>query len=108
MADHFALAPRALSDRFFATINGFYACDGVAWPPSSSWFQPECFGTAFEESVLFRHLHATDVPYRFYSMFEYMVTRGSRGAFCDLGAAVYLPACTTLGVWGAFNETFSG
>ena len=107
MADHFALVPRALSARFFAAVNGFYACDGETWPPKPSWFQPECFANSFSESVLFRHLHATNIPYRLYSLFEYVITRGSQGGVCDFGASAYILACTTLGIGRAFKESFS-
>lgn len=108
MSDHFALVPRALADGFFSAVEAFYACDGSSWPPQESWWQPGCHGMGFEESVLFRHIHASGVPYRYYTMFEYVVTRGASGGVCYLGGSVYTPACNVLGLSGALREPFSG
>lgn len=96
MSDQFALVPRALSDRFFSAIGAFYACDGVSWPPPVSWWQPDCHGMSFEESVLFRHIHAVGIPYRLFSMFEYVIARGEGGGVCKLGTSDYIHTCNVL------------
>lgn len=106
MSDHFALVPRAFADRFFLAVSAFYACDGSSWPPPTSWWQSEC-DLAFEESVLFRHLHVANVPYRFYSMFEYIVTRAEQGGRCHVGAYIYVTACSILEAAGMFQLPFS-
>lgn len=107
MSDHFALVPRSFSDRFFAAITTFYACDGSSWPPPTSWWQPDCHGRGLEESVLFRYLHAAEVPYRSYSMFEYVVTRGERGGQCDFGKDAYMTACSLLGIANVLSPQVS-
>lgn len=96
MSDQFALVPRALSDRFFSAVAAFYACDGVSWPPPVSWWQPDCHGMSFEESVLFRHIHAVGIPYRLFSMFEYVIVRGEGGGVCKLGTSDYIHTCNVL------------
>lgn len=103
IADQFAMVPRAFSDRFFKAITTFYACDEQSWLPPVPWWQPVC-GGGFEESVLFRHLHASDVPYRYYLMFDYKITRGELGGMCQLGQAVFVEACTLLEMVGAFRS----
>lgn len=106
MSDQFALVPRALSDRFFAAVRAFYACDGQSWPPPASWWQPGCLGS-IGESVLFRHLHATEVPYRTYFMFEYVITRGAYGGLCFNGGVAFHEACNLLQLARAFRPPFN-
>lgn len=108
MSDHFAMVPRAFSDRFFAAIGAFYACDGRSWPPAESWWQPRCRGGFFEETVQFRHLHASGVPYRVYFMFEYVITRGALGGWCILGQHTFGEACQLLELAGEFRPPFTG
>ncbi|CAM9356811.1 unnamed protein product [Ectocarpus sp. 13 AM-2016] len=107
MSDHFALVPRKFSDRFFSAAKTFYACDGRSWPPPSSWWQPECATIGFEESVLFRHLHASEIPYYFYPLFDFVITRGVIGGVCKLGFIVYSEVCSILGLWNALQPPFS-
>lgn len=107
MSDHFALVPRAFADRFFGAVSTFYKCDGASWPPPVSWWQPAYKSLGFEESVLFRHLHVAEVPYRFYSMFEFVLARGSWGAQCDLGSSTYTTACNLLGMSDILRPPFS-
>ena len=76
-------------------IRAFYTCDKQSWPPSQRWWQPEC-SQGFEESLLFRYLHAAEVPYRFYSMFEYAITRGELGGVCESGTTVYFDVCNLM------------
>ena len=102
MSDQFALVPRDFADRFFAAMSTFYACDGQSWPPPVSWLQLGC-GQGFEETVLFRHLHAARVPYRNYFMFEYVIARGSRGGLCYLGDVTFGEACNVLEHAGEFR-----
>lgn len=106
MSDQFAMVPRAFSDRFFNAVTSFYACDGQSWPPSVSWWQPGC-RIGFEESVLFRHLHASDVPYRYYGMFQYKITRGALGGACHLAQVAFDETCNLLGIAGAFASSFN-
>lgn len=106
MSDQFAMVPRALSDRFFAAITSFYECDGKSWPPPVSWWQPGC-RIGFEESVLFRHLHASQVPFRTYFMFEYTITRGELGGVCYLGHVTFGEACNVLAHTGEFRPPFN-
>lgn len=103
MADHFALVPRAFAERFFLAIAAYYECDGESWPPPASWWQPACGGMAFEESVLFRHLHKELIPYHFYPHFEYAIARGTRGGKCDLGSSTYITACNLLSMANMFR-----
>lgn len=103
MSDQFAMVPRAFSDRFFNAVAAFYACDGQSWPPSVAWWQPGC-RCGFEESVLFRHLHASDVPYRYYFMFQYKITRGALGGACHLAQVAFDEPCNLLTVAGAFGS----
>ena len=107
MSDHFAIVPRAFSDRFFAAMSTFYACDGQSWPPAEPWWQPRCRGGFFEETVQFRHLHASGVPYRIYFMFEYVVTRGALGGWCILGHRTFDEACQLLALAGEFQPPFT-
>ena len=92
MSDQFALVPRDFADRFFAAVSTFYACDGQSWPPPVSWLQRGC-GQGFEETVLFRHLHAARVPYRNYFMFEYVITRENLGGVCTQEDVTFGEAC---------------
>lgn len=74
ISDDFALVPRVFADRYFSAVSAFYSCEDGAWPPPETWWQPNCSGGGdFQESVLFRHLHATDVAYRPYPMFDFYV-----------------------------------
>lgn len=107
MSDHFAIVPRAFSDRFFGAISAFHACDGQSWPPSVSWWQPGC-GMGFEEISLFRHLHAEGVPYRFYFMFEYVITRAGRGGECHKGRVAFEEACGMLAYVGELRPPITG
>lgn len=100
------MVPRAFSDRFFKAITAFYACDDQSWPPPVPWWQPVC-GGGFEESVLFRHLHAFNVPYRYYFMFEYEIARGVLGGMCQLGQTIFGEVCTLLERVGAFRSPFN-
>lgn len=96
LSDHFALVPRAFSDRVFMAVTAYYACDGSSWPPSAPWWQPGCNGQGFEESVLFRYLHASGVPYRLYPMFENVVARGRMDDACRVEEGTYTMACGLL------------
>lgn len=107
MSDQFAMVPRAFSDRFFAAISAFYACDGQSWPPPVTWWQPGCLD-GFAETVLFRYLHASGVPYRTYFMFEYFITRGVLGGWCTLGHQMFGDVCQILTSAGEFRSPFSG
>lgn len=77
MPTDFVLVPRYFADRYFSAVSAFHSCDVGSWPPREPWWQPQCNGNSdsgssgFEESILFRHLHATDVAYRQYPMFDY-------------------------------------
>lgn len=78
ISDDFALVPRAFADRYFSAVSAFHSCDGGSWPPREAWWQPDCGGGGFQESVLFRHLHANDVAYRPYPMFGYYTVQPQR------------------------------
>ncbi|CAM9232016.1 unnamed protein product, partial [Ectocarpus fasciculatus] len=106
MSDHFALVPRSFSDSYFTAIRTFYTCDKQSWPPSRRWWQPEC-SQGFEESLLFRYLHAEEVPYRFYSMFEYVITRGELGGVCESGTAGYFDICNLMEIGKGFQAPFT-
>lgn len=99
--------PRAFADRFFLAVTTYYTCDGESWPPPTSWWQPACMGMGFEESVLFRYLHNAQVPYRFYSQFQYALARGVWGGKCDLGASNYIAACNLLSMAEMFSPEAS-
>ncbi|CAM9671496.1 unnamed protein product [Ectocarpus sp. 6 AP-2014] len=105
ISDHFALVPRAFSDRFFTAVKTFYTCDGQSWPPTVSWWQPECSG-GFDESVLFRHLHTSNIPFRYYFNFEYIITRGELGGKCHLGETLHSESCSILKLWNAFQSSY--
>ena len=110
-SDDFALVPRVFSDRFFSAVSTFYACDeSSAWPPGESWWNPHCDGKGFGETVLFRHLHALEVDYRTYPMFDYVPTLHEKsGKNCDTReSAYYTSACILLGTWGLLPASFSG
>ena len=106
MSDQFAMVPRNLAERFFSAITAFYACDGRSWPPPVTWWQPGC-RVGFEESVLFRHLHASGIPHRTCFMFEYIITRGGLGGVCVHGESAFSEACGLLGLAGAFRSPFT-
>lgn len=106
MSDHFALVPRSFSDSYFTAIRAFYTCDKQSWPPSRRWWQPEC-SQGFEESLLFRYLHAAEVPYRFYPMFEYVITRGELGGVCESGTAGYFDVCNLMKIGKGFQAPFT-
>jgi len=121
--------PRDFADRYFSAISAFYSCEEGAWPPPESWWQPNCSGAEeFQESVLFRHLHATDVAYRPYPMFDYYVVPAQsaghagggndgdgRGAWmgrkdrCDVQTAAddFGRACILLGTAGLLSSSHS-
>lgn len=108
-SDDFALVPRAYSDRFFSTISTFYACDSSSWPPTGSWWNPRCDGKSLGESVLFRHLHASEVDYRVYPMFDYVPTlHEQEGSKCAKKKSAYASACVLLDTWGLVPPSFSG
>lgn len=107
MSDEFALVPRAFADRFFSAIEAFYACDGSSWPPSESWWRADCNGEDFEESVLFRYLHAMEIPYRVYPMFDYTTISTKDGGNCSLDKGTYSTACILLGTSDLLPPSFS-
>lgn len=129
MNDDFSLVPRAFAERYFSAIAAFHSCDDEVWPPGESWWQQDCVGTGgdgekrgevngFPESVLFRHLHAKDVAYKPYSMFDYYAVRslsGSGGSErggqgeCAAGIAAegYGTACTLVGAAGLLPSIYS-
>lgn len=131
MNDDVALVPRAFAERYFSAIATFHSCEDDVWPPGKSWWQQDCVvgssggaethggADGFSESVLFRHLHAKDVNYRSYSMFDYYVVRPPSGGDgggervgkvdCDAGtiAAGYGTACTLIGAAGLLPSTYS-
>lgn len=59
----------------------------------------------FEETVLFRFLHAADIPYRHYPRFEFNLVRGVNGGVCNAGGSDYRVACTLLNMAGAISST---
>lgn len=128
----FALVPRAFAERYFSAVSAFHSCDAGSWPPREPWWQPDCGGGGgFQESVLFRHLHANDVAYRPYPMFDYYIVqqpqrkdgggRGGGGGGGDGGgergdiinvcnvrtAAEHDTACVLLGAAGLLASSYS-
>ncbi|CAM9145497.1 unnamed protein product, partial [Pylaiella littoralis] len=144
VSNDFALVPRSFADRFFSAVSAFHSCDPGSWPPQEPWWQPNCSGnngdssggggggggsSGFEESILFRHLHATDVVYRPYPMFEYCVVQHSGSGCCGEGggggsdnsgerscsidcdvratAVNHKTACILVGAAGLFRSSYS-
>lgn len=103
VSDYFALVPRAYADQFFDAISAFYDCDNSSWLPPESWWQVGCMMAGFEESMLFRYLHAADIPYRHYPRFEFNLVRGASGGVCNSGGADHRVACTLLNMAGALS-----
>lgn len=118
--------PRAFADRYFSAVSAFHSCDDGSWPPDEPWWQPSCAGGGgFQESVLFRHLHANDVAYRPYPMFDYYIAQRQRedggvraggggggergdGNGCDVRtAAQHDTACVILGAAGLLPSSYS-
>ncbi|CAM9489126.1 unnamed protein product [Hapterophycus canaliculatus] len=118
MNDDFSLVPWAFAERYFSAIAAFHSCDDGVWPPGESWWpgqgcvrsgnDEEMHGTnGFPESVLFRHLHAQDVPYRPYSMFDYVVRSPSGGGGGGDGEPSYGTACALIGAAGLLPSNYS-
>ncbi|CAM9453584.1 unnamed protein product [Ectocarpus sp. 12 AP-2014] len=77
-------------------------------------------GEGFGESIVYRHLHASGVPYRPYPMFEYYavppyvrdgdvdggVARDTRSG-CEASTSDYFTGCVLLGTVGLFSPAYT-
>lgn len=62
-------------------------------------------GSGYEESVLFRYLHAADIPYRHYPRFEFNLVRGVTGGVCTSGMTEGGAVCSLLDMAGAIPSS---
>ncbi|CAM9175760.1 unnamed protein product, partial [Scytosiphon promiscuus] len=103
MSVNFALVPRAHSDRFFSIIEAGNTrdVDDSKWREEWDARAQESRGGAegFEGSVLYRYLHAKNIPHRPYPMFEYYSMQ-PKGISCETNTANYATVCLLLDFTG--------